>query len=147
MEVWIMTIEPLSDAVYHDIAKNVQRTDYKSAEGSAPSQNPQAMHVGATETPAVVQTQGGGKNQGENGGQKKDDSDQKIMDAVNKVNEYLKVHNTRSEFTYHKDIHRVSIKIIDEDTDEVIREIPSAESIDIAEKMWEMAGIFVDEKR
>ena len=37
--------------------------------------------------------------------------------------------------------------VINEDTDEVIREIPPEKSLDMLQKMWEMAGILVDEKR
>ena len=33
------------------------------------------------------------------------------------------------------------------DTEEVIREIPSEEALELIQKMWEMAGILVDEKR
>jgi len=33
------------------------------------------------------------------------------------------------------------------DTDEVIREIPPEKSLDMLQKMLEMAGILVDEKR
>ena len=35
----------------------------------------------------------------------------------------------------------------DVDTDEVIREIPPEKSLDMLQKMWEMAGILVDERR
>lgn len=54
---------------------------------------------------------------------------------------------TRCEYSYHKETNRVSIKVINEDTDEVIREIPPEKSLDMLQKMWEMAGILVDEKR
>ena len=46
-----------------------------------------------------------------------------------------------------EETNRVSIKVINEDTDEVIREIPPEKSLDMLQKMWEMAGILVDEKR
>lgn len=55
--------------------------------------------------------------------------------------------HTRCEYSYHKEKNRVSIKVINEDTDEVIREIPPEKSLDMLQKMWEMAGILVDEKR
>ena len=41
----------------------------------------------------------------------------------------------------------MSIKVINDDTDEVIREIPPEKSLKMLQKMWEMAGILVDEKR
>ena len=42
---------------------------------------------------------------------------------------------------------QIVFKVINEDTDEVIREIPPEKSLDMLQKMWEMAGILVDEKR
>jgi flagellar protein FlaG len=39
------------------------------------------------------------------------------------------------------------IKIIDKDTKEVIKELPPEETLDMIAKVWELAGIFVDEKR
>ena len=59
----------------------------------------------------------------------------------------LKMENTRCEYSYNKETNRVSIKVLNADTDEVIREIPPEKSLDMLQKMWEMAGILVDEKR
>lgn len=63
--------------------------------------------------------------------------------ANNKINEGRKV----CEYSYHEDIGRVSIKIKDVLTDKVIKEIPPEETIKMIEKLWESAGIMVDEKR
>ena len=54
---------------------------------------------------------------------------------------------TRCEFSYHEDTKRVSIKVIDSETEEVIREIPPEETLDMLSKMWEVAGILIDEQR
>lgn len=72
-------------------------------------------------------------------------SEATIDDAVKSANR--KMEHTRCEFSYHKQTNRVSIKVINEDTDEVIREIPPEKSLDMLQKLWEMAGILVDEKR
>ena len=72
-------------------------------------------------------------------------SEASINDAVSKAN--LKMEHTRCEYSYHKETNRVSIKVLNADTDEVIREIPPEKSLDMLQKMWEMAGILVDEKR
>ncbi|MCX4317731.1 MAG: flagellar protein FlaG [Lachnospiraceae bacterium] len=39
------------------------------------------------------------------------------------------------------------MKVKDADTGEVIREIPAEETLKMVEKMWELAGILVDERR
>ena len=38
------------------------------------------------------------------------------------------------------------IKIVDKDTKDVIKEFPPEETLDMIQKVWEMAGILVDEK-
>ena len=42
---------------------------------------------------------------------------------------------------------RITIKIKDKDTDEVIKEIPSEKALEMLAKAWELAGIMIDEKR
>ena len=41
----------------------------------------------------------------------------------------------------------ITIKIVDKETKKVIREYPPEETLDMIAKVWEMAGILVDEKR
>ncbi len=72
-------------------------------------------------------------------------SEASIDDAVKSANRRME--HTRCEYSYHKETKRVSIKVINDDTDEVIREIPPEKSLKMLQKMWEMAGILVDEKR
>lgn len=74
-------------------------------------------------------------------------SEEKLMNAINKANNQMKPHRTRFEFSYHEVSRRVSIKVRDKETDEVIREIPPEEAIEMLEKLWEIAGFLVDEKR
>lgn len=74
-------------------------------------------------------------------------SEKHIKNAINQANEKLKFTRTRCELTYHDEINRVAIKVIDRDTDEVIREIPPEETLELIQSLWEMAGIIIDEKR
>lgn len=71
----------------------------------------------------------------------------RIKSAINDANNRLKPTKTRCEFSYHEEVNRVSIKIRDRETNEVVREIPPEESIKVLEKIYEMAGLLVDEKR
>ncbi|MBE5874939.1 MAG: flagellar protein FlaG, partial [Lachnospiraceae bacterium] len=41
----------------------------------------------------------------------------------------------------------VTIKIVDRTTKEVIKELPPEKTLDMIAKVWELAGIMVDEKR
>lgn len=88
-------------------------------------------------------------NTSEKKGEEKKDplvAEKQIRDAINKVNSKL-VNRTKCEFSYHEETKRVSIKVVDEDTKEVIREIPPEETLDMVQRIWELAGILVDEKR
>jgi flagellar protein FlaG len=55
--------------------------------------------------------------------------------------------NTIAEFGYNEPTNRITIKIKDKDTDEVIKEIPSEKALEMLAKAWELAGIIVDERR
>ena len=55
--------------------------------------------------------------------------------------------NTQLKYHIDEETQRISIKIIDKDTDKVIREVPPEETLEAIKKIWEIAGIIVDEKR
>lgn len=78
---------------------------------------------------------------------KKSEAIDDIKDAVNKINEQLKNLKTRCEYTYHEEVNRVSIKIIEEGTEKVIKEIPPESTIEMVKELWRQAGILIDERR
>ena len=85
------------------------------------------------------------ENNKENTGAKQAVAHSSIKDAVNRANNVLS--KTHCEFAYNDAVNRVSITVIDDDTGDVIREIPPEESLKMLEKMWEITGLMVDEKR
>lgn len=62
------------------------------------------------------------------------------------MNSKLKMQRTRCEYDYDEATNRVSIKVYDKDTDELVLEAPPEESIEVLKKTLEMAGIIVDGK-
>jgi flagellar protein FlaG len=54
--------------------------------------------------------------------------------------------NTSCEFGIHDKTNRVTIKIVDKETKDVIKEFPAEETLDMIAKAWELAGLMVDEK-
>ena len=78
---------------------------------------------------------------------KEQNESRRLKSAVDHANTTMKQAKTKCEFSYHEETKRVSIKVIDEDTKEVIKEIPPEETLEMIAKMWELAGILVDEKR
>ncbi|MBQ3030082.1 MAG: flagellar protein FlaG [Agathobacter sp.] len=69
----------------------------------------------------------------------------KIKKAVEEINK--KANNSEAVFGIHEDTNRVTIKIVDKQTKEVIKEFPPDKTLDMISRVWEMAGLMVDEKR
>ncbi len=78
--------------------------------------------------------------------EEKDPSKNSMDAAMSDLNRKLAMKNTRCEYRYDEDTNRVAIKVIDKDTDEVIKEIPPEETLESIKKIWEIAGIIIDEK-
>lgn len=74
-------------------------------------------------------------------------ADDMLLKAINEANKKLAQMSVEFQFNYHEKTGRVNIKIIDSDTKDVIREIPSMETLDALAKLMELAGIIVDEKK
>ena len=68
-----------------------------------------------------------------------------IKKAVDNLNKSMK--NTSAIYGIHDGTNRVTIKLVDKNTREVIKELPPEKTLDMIEKVWELAGILVDEKR
>ena len=69
----------------------------------------------------------------------------KIKKAVEEINK--KANNSEAVFGIHEGTNRVTIKIVDKQTKEVIKEFPPDKTLDMISRVWEMAGLMVDEKR
>lgn len=74
------------------------------------------------------------------------EAEKKVKAAIEEANSKLKHTNTKCEFGVHEATNRITIKIIDKDTDELIREVPPEKTLEMIEKVWEIAGLLVDEK-
>lgn len=70
-----------------------------------------------------------------------------IIDAIEKANKAIMGANRRFEFSIHEKTKEIMVKIIDSDTNEIIREIPPEKTLDMVAKMCEIAGIMIDERR
>ncbi|MCM1258751.1 MAG: flagellar protein FlaG [Roseburia sp.] len=64
--------------------------------------------------------------------------------AVEQINKNVK--NSEAIFGIHDGTNRVTIKIVDRDTKKVLKEFPPEKTLDMIAKVWEMAGLMVDEK-
>ena len=98
---------------------------------------------------ASVQEKGDGTNsssaENQQGSKSQQPSKEQLKDAVSQMNK--KMENSEAVFGIHEGTNRVTIKIVDRDTKKVIKELPPEKTLDMIAKVWEMAGILVDEKR
>ena len=72
-------------------------------------------------------------------------SSEQVKKAVESINRSQT--HTEAIFGIHEGTNRVTIKIVDKESKKVIKEYPPEKTLDMIQKLWEMAGLMVDEKR
>lgn len=122
-----------------------QQGSYAAKVESAPTSTPTPASTpevsraeSVTVTPEKPDAQEKGDKQGEA-------SEEAIRKAVSSINKHA--NGTEAVFGFHEKTNRVTIKIVDKETKDVIREVPAEKTLDLIAKVWEMAGLMVDEKR
>ena len=145
-----MALEVTSGAVsgLQKVAKPVEMPEQRSVEKAADVSNVStSAQIERQVATSVEQDAARGYNGNEEAQATAAQNAMRIESAVKRANNTMRMTKTSCQFQYHEDTNRVSIKVIDKDTEEVIREIPSEEALELIQKMWEMAGILVDERR
>ncbi|MCR2044770.1 flagellar protein FlaG [Anaerosalibacter massiliensis] len=71
---------------------------------------------------------------------------EEIIDAIESANEKFIIYDRRFEFSIHDQTKQIMVKVIDVNTNEIIREIPPEKILDLVAAIWEITGIVVDEK-
>ena len=142
-----MAIEPLGSMT----AMQVQATTKVQAEPKRVDVNKEVQTMENSvpkmdvSTPIVAQTAESNENQNENNQQDDAKTFENIKKAVENLNKSMK--NTSAIYGIHDGTNRVTIKIVDKQTKEVIKELPPEKTLDMISKVWEMAGMLVDKKR
>ena len=143
-----MAIEPLSSAMTYQAqttqqAKPVQKTVVEDTEVSTPEKV--SAYDATTVKVAETEKQDSQSAQENSYSNQQQANNEKIRKAVEQLNKNMS--HSEAVFGFHDATNRVTIKIIDKDTKEVIKELPPEKTLDMIAKVWEMAGILVDEKR
>jgi flagellar protein FlaG len=71
---------------------------------------------------------------------------EKVEDVVQGMNEFLHASNTHLKFEFHDKLQEYYVTIVDEQTKEVVREIPVKKILDMYAAMTEFVGLMVDKK-
>jgi flagellar protein FlaG len=73
--------------------------------------------------------------------------EKKLFEAIQKTNQTIKGATCSFEYSIHEKTKQIMVKVIDIKTKDVIKEFPPEKILDMVAKMWEVAGIMVDERR
>lgn len=79
--------------------------------------------------------------------QERAEDKREIEQEIAGLNKWLQSTSSHLKFTLHEDLNEYYVQIINDQTNEVIREVPSKKMMDMAAKIHEMIGLLVDEKR
>ena len=139
-----MAIEPLGSVM------TVQAQPVQKVEAVKPVANSteavvtsgQTVVDQTTATVLHVEGKGDGTSQNE---EKDQAANEQLRQAVSQANK--KLQNSEMQFGIHEGTKRITLKIIDKETKEIIKEFPPEKNLDMIAKVWELAGILVDEKR
>ena len=141
-----MAIESIGGSAmsYQGTTSNVSTKPVQESRdaGVQVAQTAQTVAVNTTDL-KVQQDSNAGQNKGGNTQEQND----KIRKSVEEINKKAAKQNVEAQLGIHEATNRVTIKIVDKETHEVIREVPPEKTLDMIAKLWEVAGLMVDEKR
>lgn len=72
--------------------------------------------------------------------------EEEVKDSVKDVNEIVKKVKEGLSFQIHEDTDELMVQVVDLKTEEVIKELPPEEMLDLKARIHEMVGILINEK-
>lgn len=147
-----MAIEPLGSAMAYQAqntqqVRPVQKQTVENMDVATQEQN-NVYDATTVKVAEADRKDGQGRNQdgSENGtAREQQPTTEQIKKAIENLNKSLS--NSEAVFGIHEATNRVTIKIVDKESKEVIKELPPEKTLDMIAKAWELAGILVDERR
>ncbi|MBE4907049.1 flagellar protein FlaG [Bacillus luteolus] len=73
-------------------------------------------------------------------------SKESVQDIIDSMNDFLQPTQTSLKFQLHEKLQEYYVSIVDNKTQEVVREIPSKKLLDVYAAMTEFVGLMVDKK-
>ena len=153
-----MNIEPLSSVmtlqgqqiVQPKPVEPAQRTDeYNSRETTTPeaSKDLSSAQIVSNKPDSAGANEGQGNDSNLlNYQEEATATNERLKEAVARFNKSSGA-NSEAVFGIHEGTNRVTIKIVDKKTKETIKELPPEKTLDMIAKVWEYAGLIVDDKR
>lgn len=69
-----------------------------------------------------------------------------VLQAMQNINKTLQLLAPNLEFSVDTDSHRTIVRVVDQQTKEVIRQMPSTEALEIAKALDRVQGLLIREK-
>ena len=142
-----MTIEPISSVMTVQAQGSVVQKPQAPVQTEKP-ENAQSSVQAPEQVDKTTNVVGNAQEKGQADSEQNKEqqpSHEQIRKAVEKLNRNMQ--NTEAVFGIHEDTNRVTIKILDKNTKEVLKELPPEKTLDMIAKVWELAGILIDERR
>lgn len=144
-----MGIEPISSMMTVQAQGSAVQKPQAPIQAEKPESADSSVHAAekVDQTTSIVENarEKGKSDNGEQQGKEQQASNEQVRRAVEQLNKNMA--NSEAVFGIHEGTNRVTIKIVDKSTKEVIRELPPEKTLDMIARVWDMAGILVDEKR
>lgn len=71
---------------------------------------------------------------------------EQVNEAVKQLNNAMKVMSQGLEFSVDHDVNKVVVKVVDQQTQEVLRQMPSEEALEIAKALDRVQGLLIRQK-
>lgn len=69
-----------------------------------------------------------------------------VTEAIKSINKAMQVFSQNLEFTIDEDSDRAVVKVVDQETKEVLRQMPSKEALEIAKALDKVQGLLVKQQ-
>ena len=73
-------------------------------------------------------------------------SSEAVQQAARQINHFLQSSNSNLQFSVDSESHDVIVRVVDSETKEVIRQIPSEEMVAISHKLDQLSGLLLQQK-
>lgn len=71
---------------------------------------------------------------------------EKLQRAIDSMNEFFTINNSELKFVLHEGLEKYFAQLVNTETEEVIREIPSKKMLDVFYEMQKLVGMIIDKK-
>lgn len=71
---------------------------------------------------------------------------EKVAKVVDSLNDFLTPSHTSLKFEFHEKLNEYYVTLVDDNTQEVVKEIPSKKMLDVYAAMTEFIGLMIDKK-